>query len=275
MGFKRSLLPYNIGDSSVSNIKLVHSGGNSVSLTTPTSNPSSNVTFKLPASDGSAGQVLMTDGNGNLSWVTPGTATTNGITMADQWRLHTSQNGGASASNVDLYQWERVDTAPQGGFIGSAMTLSNSPTTGVFSFPTTGVYLVRASGTFHDAGSNMHYARFSMFATTNNSAYNTIAEGYSSSLTTTQGFQTCYMETLLDVTDTSNIKLKFGFSGLYNVYCMGESTMTIKSLNFSKSFHDDQDYTFLVTVTANDLEEAEKQVPFDSLLYAVNGDTRF
>ena len=56
---------------------------------------------------------------------------------------------------------------------------------------------------------------------------------------------------------------------------MGESTMTIKSLNFSKSFHDDQDYTFLVTVTANDLEEAEKQVPWDSLLYAVNGDTRF
>ena len=199
----------------MSNIKLVHSGGNSVSLTTPTSNPSSNVTFKLPASDGSAGQVLMTDGNGNLSWVTPGTATTNGITMADQWRLHTSQNGGASASNVDLYQWERVDTAPQGGFIGSAMTLSNSPTTGVFSFPTTGVYLVRASGTFHDAGSNMHYARFSMFATTNNSAYNTIAEGYSSSLTTTQGFQTCYMETILDVTDISNIKLKFGFSGLF------------------------------------------------------------
>ena len=38
---------------------------------------------------------------------------------------------------------------------------------------------------------------------------------------------------------------------------------------------DDQDYTFLVTVTANDLEEAERQVPFDSILYAVNGDTRF
>ena len=54
----------------MSNIKLVHSGGNSVSLTTPTSNPASNITFKLPQSDGSAGQVLKTDGNGNLSWVT-------------------------------------------------------------------------------------------------------------------------------------------------------------------------------------------------------------
>ena len=54
----------------MSNIKLVHSGGNSVSLTTPTSNPASNITFKLPQSDGTAGQVLKTDGNGNLSWVT-------------------------------------------------------------------------------------------------------------------------------------------------------------------------------------------------------------
>tara|TARA_B100000575_G_scaffold283698_1_gene276834 strand:- start:3 stop:593 length:591 start_codon:yes stop_codon:yes gene_type:complete len=53
----------------MSNIKLVHSGGNSVSLTTPTSNPSSNVTFKLPAADGTAGQVLQTDGNGNLTFV--------------------------------------------------------------------------------------------------------------------------------------------------------------------------------------------------------------
>lgn len=51
--------------------------------------------------------------------------------------------------------------------------------------------------------------------------------------------------------------------------------MTVKSLNFSKSFHDDQDYTFLVTVTANDLEAAEKQVPWHSTLYAVNGDKRF
>jgi len=56
----------------MSNIKLVHSGGNSVSLTTPTSNPASNITFKLPQSDGSANQVLQTDGNGNLSWVSLG-----------------------------------------------------------------------------------------------------------------------------------------------------------------------------------------------------------
>ena len=53
-------------------IKLKHSGGNSVSLNPPTSAPtSSEVAFKLPNADGSANQVLITDGSGNLSWVTP------------------------------------------------------------------------------------------------------------------------------------------------------------------------------------------------------------
>tara|TARA_Y100000004_G_scaffold26892_1_gene27297 strand:+ start:844 stop:1491 length:648 start_codon:yes stop_codon:yes gene_type:complete len=54
----------------MSSIKLKHSGGNSVSLNPPTSAPtSSEVAFKLPNADGSAGQVLRTDGSGNLSWV--------------------------------------------------------------------------------------------------------------------------------------------------------------------------------------------------------------
>ena len=50
-------------------IKLVHSGGNSVSIAVPTSAPSaSEVEFKLPQSDGSANQALVSDGSGNLSF---------------------------------------------------------------------------------------------------------------------------------------------------------------------------------------------------------------
>ena len=59
----------------MSELNFLHSGGNKVTLTTPTSNPASNVTFKLPQSDGTAGQVLQTDGNGNLSFVNPPTNT--------------------------------------------------------------------------------------------------------------------------------------------------------------------------------------------------------
>ena len=53
----------------MSSIKLKHSGGNAVSLHPPTSAPStSDVQFKLPTADGSAGQALKTDGSGQLGF---------------------------------------------------------------------------------------------------------------------------------------------------------------------------------------------------------------
>ena len=53
----------------MSSIKLKHSGGNAVSLHPPTSAPSSSdVQFKLPTTDGSASEALITDGSGNLSF---------------------------------------------------------------------------------------------------------------------------------------------------------------------------------------------------------------
>ena len=55
----------------MSSLKLKHSGGNSVSLNPPTSAPTSTeVAFKLPNADGSANQLLKTDGSGNLGWAT-------------------------------------------------------------------------------------------------------------------------------------------------------------------------------------------------------------
>ena len=119
----------------MSNLNFLHSGGNKVTLSAPASNPSSDITFKLPQADGSAGQVLQTDGNGNLSWVTPGTATTNGITMADQWRVSTSQS--TSAHTVaDITAWSRNNNNFAG--VGSALTNSGAN----FTFPSTGIYYV-------------------------------------------------------------------------------------------------------------------------------------
>ena len=54
-------------------IKLVHSGGNSVSVAVPTNAPSaSEVAFKLPQADGTSGQRIVTDGSGNLSFASAG-----------------------------------------------------------------------------------------------------------------------------------------------------------------------------------------------------------
>jgi len=53
----------------MSKISLKHSGGNVVSLNSPTSAPTSaDVAFNLPNADGSAGQFMKTDGSGNLSF---------------------------------------------------------------------------------------------------------------------------------------------------------------------------------------------------------------
>ena len=52
-------------------IKLVGASSGSVALDAPASTTSgANIEFKLPVADGTAGQVLQTDGSGNLSWVT-------------------------------------------------------------------------------------------------------------------------------------------------------------------------------------------------------------
>ena len=53
----------------MSKISLKHSGGNVVSLNSPTNAPSTaDVAFKLPNADGSDGQAIVTDGSGNLSF---------------------------------------------------------------------------------------------------------------------------------------------------------------------------------------------------------------
>ena len=74
----------------MSNIKLVHSGGNSVSLTTPDSNPAANRTIKFP------------DANGIL-------ALTNGITEVDQWYL--TSNVTNSENDAVISSWSRLSTS--------------------------------------------------------------------------------------------------------------------------------------------------------------------
>ena len=183
----------------MSNIKLVHSGGNSVSLTTPTSNPSSNVTFKLPQSDGSAGQVLMTDGNGNLSWVTLPTA---GLSMADTWRLTTTYDPGNGSADFITANWERDDTNGFGQ-LGTGMTESS----GVFTFPSTGIYQLFFSATFNTDPSGGDTYFIHIHTTTDNSSYTKRTE---SGMGEDNGRpQTGSTSCLFDVTNTSTHKVKF------------------------------------------------------------------
>ena len=89
----------------MSNIKLVHSGGNSVSLPTPDSNPAANRTFKLPGADGTSGQAMVTDGNGALSFgaYAPGSLIET-ITGQCDGRVVVGASGSYTFQNVTAHQ---------------------------------------------------------------------------------------------------------------------------------------------------------------------------
>ena len=82
-------------------IKLKHSGGNSVSLNPPTSAPtSSEVAFKLPNADGSAGQYMKTDGSGNLAFATVATPSVTGTLVA---AYNDGQTNESTTSTTDTW----------------------------------------------------------------------------------------------------------------------------------------------------------------------------
>ena len=168
-----------------------------VKIKSPPHSAGQSYTLTLPQSI-SADTFLKTDGSGNLSFASAG-----GITVADQYRVtaNITANADPISSNI-----ERIDTSGQ-GTIGSAMSVSS----GVFTFPSTGIYLVTFQGTGYTAsgGDNVN---MSMSVTTNNSSYTTVdsqAEGNSE----TRNFSLSG-GSLIDVTDTSNVKVRFSVGSI-------------------------------------------------------------
>ena len=167
----------------MSNIKLVHSGGNSVSLTTPDSNPASNRTVKFP------------DASGVL-------ALTNGITEFDQWYLTSSY---IDTNNANITSWSRFTQSNVSA--ASPLGTGMSHSSGTFSFPSTGKYLVilnavlllvQNDNVLVDTRVTIDNSTYVSHATARdgNSASNTIAGS---------GISFAF----IDVTNTSNVKVQF------------------------------------------------------------------
>jgi hypothetical protein len=131
-----------------------------------------------------------------------GTATGFGLLMADQWRVTTGFTGDANpiASN-----WERNDTTGA-GFIGSAMTESS----GIFTFPSTGIYRVDFHVTM-SLNSNSRYNLIAIMKTLNNSSYAEAATTYThiSNNASATTYASAHTDAIIDVTDTSNVKVSF------------------------------------------------------------------
>ena len=129
-------------------------------------------------------------------------ATTNGITVADQWRL----TANITNTNADITaNLERIDTAPQ-GVLGTGMTESS----GIFTFPSTGIWQVTLNAQI-DASDNDNSLQVYTYGTTDNFSSEVILAKVRESNrgSGAGGNASGSSQTLIDVTDTSNIKVKF------------------------------------------------------------------
>ena len=124
-----------------------------------------------------------------------------GITVADQWRLTAHTNQGSNA--IISTNWERNDSTGF-GYIGSGMSESS----GVFSFPSTGFYLVTFEAKFYLDGNDT--AEVWTQVTTNNSSFSgvAVANSTNTSGSANDGYSSS-ASTIVDVTDTSNVKVNF------------------------------------------------------------------
>jgi len=145
-----------------------------------------------------------------------------GITMADAWR--TTANATFSSSGYITANWERADSDSYGG-IGTGMSESS----GVFTFPATGIYLVQAhlsmllDGTRTYMGGNIE-------VTVNNSSYSAATELYNRG--DDGHYVSVYLSFILDVTNTSNIKVKLKFEGSGSCDVLGNTNSSKTGMNF-------------------------------------------
>ena len=148
-----------------------------------------------------------------------------GITEADQWRLTTSFQGDATPLSSNL---ERVDTGGWGQ-LGTGMSVSS----GIFTFPSTGIWLVKFRVTNVYNGEN-RYTTAAIQVTTNNSSYANISSG-EQGIQSSSGnvYSNTLVETLIDCTDTSNVKVKFVIDNENDsTNVVGHSSVTYTSMMF-------------------------------------------
>ena len=148
-----------------------------------------------------------------------------GISVADQWRLTANITGTNAVISSNL---ERVNTGGQGS-LGSAMSVSS----GVWTFPSTGIYWVMfdGNGQADSAADNMAVI---MEATTNNSSYSDVAYGTDSGGGAAQDQSaSIILSSLIDVTDTSNVKVRFETSSFASgSYLGGDGDINYSTFTF-------------------------------------------
>jgi len=159
-------------------------------------NASGTGTFTLEAPNSNTDRTLtLPDEAGTI-------ATTNGITIADEFMLTGDVEGNADP----ITTWKRVDTilAAQ---IGTGMTVSS----GQFTFPETGIYLVTGQTVMDENGGGAdNSVSFDLMGTEDNFATADIRLGNgNATLSGSNNRGQVFVSALVKITDTANHKIQF------------------------------------------------------------------
>jgi len=125
-----------------------------------------------------------------------------GITMADQWRLTANITSNQEPITSNL---ERNDSTGF-AYIGSGMSESS----GIFTFPETGIYEVKFTLAGYPNTNDDIFLYVQV--TTNNSSYSDVSRAVISR--DGNGMDSGTASTFVDVTDTSNVKVRFSVSDI-------------------------------------------------------------
>ena len=168
-----------------------------------------------------------TPGSGNFlrgdkTWDAPA----GGITETDQWKLTTTFPGTVTPIASALVR----SNSPGFGLLGTGMTESS----GIFTFPSTGYWKVGYTMGFQYNGDSK-YNGGDIQVTINDSSYAAAASNWAFIQQTASGttYAAAYMETIVDVTSVSTVKVRFTTSVQNSsAETLGNSSYTITGMQF-------------------------------------------
>ena len=142
------------------------------------------------------------------------------IKMADQWRRTATLNT-SNAENFITTDWNRVSGGGLGTYVDNG---GMSESGGIFTFPRTGIYLVTWQA-YAETSSTSGVNAVNIYVTTDNSSYNNRASSVFSMEYDMSGYNygNGHCSAMIDVTDTSQVKVKF------RVYSSGTVAWDISS----------------------------------------------
>ena len=155
--------------------------------------------FTLPTSDGSANQVIKTDGSGTLAFVSQPIA---GISAAQQFRLASGEGGSGVAGTV-LTNWQSTMTTYEA--IGSNWSQSS----GVFSCSATGIYLCMWTMVVSDTSTGDAFDPNVQISTDSGSNYTTRSRSWAHISSGTVNRASPAGQFMFDVTNTSTFRLRY------------------------------------------------------------------